>query len=133
MREMLAELVQEDLGLRLCDTARTAEEALEALLEMTSEAAPDLVLVDLSLPGMNGFELIAELLHRHPHLTTLVLSGQTDVVYARRALEAGAKGFVLKGDPLALAEGVRHVLGGGVYLSERMHAARPGACTSTSL
>jgi len=53
-----------------------------------------------------------------------MLSGHTEPVYAEQALAAGAKGYILKGDPLAMMEGLRQVLGGAVYVRQPMHGGR---------
>ncbi len=116
MREMLGDMIEYEPGLRLCGTAASAEDALEEVVAV----GPDLVLVDLSLPGMSGTELIEALLARRPQLTLLVLSGHSETVYAEQALAAGATGYVLKGDPAAIREGIGRELRGEGYVSERV-------------
>ncbi|HMB94368.1 MAG TPA: response regulator transcription factor [Rhodothermales bacterium] len=113
VREALAMVVEDEPDLEVCGVAETASEALDALLDMT----PDLVLVDFSLPGMNGIELIERLRILKPHQRMLMLSGHAESAYAEQALTAGAKGYLLKGKPGGIMEGIRHVLAGGVYVS----------------
>lgn len=113
VREALTMLIEDERDLEVCGMAETAAEALNAIPEVN----PDLVLVDGSLPGLSGIELIEQLLILKPHQRTLMLSGHAEPVYAEQALAAGAKGYILKGDSLAILEGIRHVLGGKVYLS----------------
>lgn len=82
--------------------------------------AVDLVIVDVALPAMNGIDLVAALHERFPTLPCLMLSGHTELNYVRRALDVGARGYVMKGDPFALPEAVRTVLAGEIYLSEEV-------------
>ena len=113
VREALVMLIKDEPDLEVCGVAGTASEALDALLGMN----PDLVLTDLSLPGMSGIELIERLQIQTPRQRTAMLSGRTEPTYAEQALAAGAKGYILKGNPLAIIEGIRQVLGGAVYVS----------------
>ena len=96
--------------------ARTAEEALEQLPEITV----DLAIVDVSLPGTNGIELVAAIRAQYSSLRCIVLSGHHEHVYVRRALAAGAQGYVLKEHPLDLIAAVRAVLAGETYLSAEL-------------
>lgn len=93
--------------LEVCGAARTAEEALEQL----DEVRPDLLLVDLSLPGMSGIDLLHELKDTNMKIPALVLTGQDNEVYRRGAARAGARGFELKkNDPDLLVDSIRRVL-----------------------
>lgn len=114
MRQVVGQLVAGTPGLDVVGTADSGEAALDAL----ADAAADLVLVDVSLPNMNGVELVAEIQARWPGLRCLMLSGHLEPVYAQRALAAGARGYVLKGNPAELTDAIHRVLGGEVYLSE---------------
>jgi DNA-binding NarL/FixJ family response regulator len=93
--------------------APTAEAALELLPQLTV----DLVLVDVSLPTMSGIDLVAAMREQHPDLRCIMLSGHHERDYVRRALAAGARGYVLKENPLDLLEAVRSVMAGETYLS----------------
>ena len=119
MREALVMLIQEEEDLEVCGIAETATEALRTLCDLD----PDLVLADLSLPGMHGIEFVERLRVLKPRLRATILSGHTDTVYADRALVAGAKGYILKGDPMAIMEGIRCVLDGQTYVSRSMRTA----------
>jgi DNA-binding NarL/FixJ family response regulator len=86
--------------------------------------APDLVLMDLSMPGMNGIEAIAEIRQRQPALRILVLTIHRGEEYVQEALRAGANGYLLKDashDELRVA--IRSVLGGKTYLSPDVSAS----------
>ena len=89
----------------------------EAALIELADLSVDLAVVDVSLPGMSGIELVAVLAERQPELPCLMLSGHDDPRYVRQALKAGARGYVAKGSPPALLEAVWCVLGGGTYIS----------------
>src|SRR2546423_15115497 len=84
---------------------------------------PDLVIVDLSLPGANGIELIKNIRAEFPKLPLLVLSMYDESLYAVRALRAGAQGYVMKQEALDnVIIAIREVLSGRPYLSHDMSA-----------
>ena len=116
MRASYAMLCREMGDVELCGAAETAEAALTAV----PEAAPDLVVVDVSLPGMDGIELVPHLLQRQPDLKVLVISGYAESAYARSALQAGACGFVMKGNAEEMMIAMRKVLQSGFYLSKQV-------------
>lgn len=99
-----------------CLGAQNADEAL-GILEMGADW--DLVVVDLMLPDMNGFSLLGVLSKRYPALPALVVSALDDAASVRRAMKAGASGFLSKSRSSdELCEAVRIVLDGGVCLPE---------------
>lgn len=102
--------------LEVCGTATSAEAALQA--SELDEA--DVALVDVSLPGMNGIELVRQLNGLHPNLPSLVVSGHSEEVYASSAYTAGAKGYIMKGDPFAMVDAIHEVLSGHLSYSDRM-------------
>ncbi len=90
-------------GLELAGEAGSAEEALEVLFQFE----PDLVLVDISLPGMSGLDLIQQLRTRSASLRLLVVTGHDGEVYRREAMRVGANGFVKKHEgPKRLLEAI---------------------------
>ena len=77
--------------------------------------------MDLLLKDGSGLELIRDVQTRHPRLPVLALSIQDERLYARRALQAGAKGYIMKQEATdKVVEAIRHVLSGHVYLSDPM-------------
>lgn len=129
MREMLCVLFEETEGFAVCGEAATAEEALEKL----AEVGCDVILLDVSLPEMSGIDLVATLASRNDPRSCLMLSGHNDPQYARKALEAGARGYVLKGNPGRIPEAVRKVHESGFFLDEELSHLRdliPGAESS---
>ena len=116
-REGFAQLINFQTDLQVCGQAGTAGQALTDIAALN----PDLVIVDISLAGTSGIELIKDLVHLDPILKILVLSTHDESLYAERALRAGARGYVMKQEATKhVMAAIRHVLGGGVYLSERM-------------
>ena len=103
--------------LAVCATAPTSAEALRAV----ERERPDLVLTDLNMPDRGGLELIKDLAVSHPSLKVLVCSMHDEMLYAERALHAGAKGYLTKDSPgPVMISAIRRVLAGGIYVSERL-------------
>jgi DNA-binding NarL/FixJ family response regulator len=121
MREVLRDYLGALPGFEVCGESESAEEALEKL----DAAAADLVLVDTSLPHMTGIDFVGEVAARWGSLPCLMLSGHGHEGYVQRALAAGARGYVLKGDPAELPGAIREVLGGHEYVSPRLRGGRP--------
>lgn len=108
LRRLLADLPRAEVG-----EAATGREALAAV----RDAPPDLVVLDLNLPGLGGLELLRRLLLEHPAARVLVLSMHAEALYASRALRAGASGYLSKNaSPEELLEAVRRVAEGGRYI-----------------
>lgn len=101
-----------------CGSAKSAEEALPLL----AAADPDLLMADLSLPGMSGIDLIQQVVLDRPAMICLILSGHKESRYARLALAAGARGYVLKGNPDAIADALRRCSRGETVVSEELDA-----------
>lgn len=94
----------------------------QALVEIPT-SRPDLLLTDMTMPGRSGIEFIKDVLALHPNLPILILSMHDEVIYAERALRAGARGYIMKeAGGEKLLEAIRRVLGGKVYVSEEMSA-----------
>lgn len=113
MRTALVEAVERLEGFAVDASVGSAEEAL-ALIEGD---VPEILIVDLALPSMAGDELIELLMGRHPELRCLVVSGHREAHYARGALAAGARGYVVKGNPAEVSAAILAVCGGQTYLS----------------
>jgi DNA-binding NarL/FixJ family response regulator len=110
----LAGLISEQPHLEVCGHAESAPLALEAMRKFQ----PDLVLLDLSLRGTNGIELIKLMKAEQPHLPILVVSMHDEAVFGLRALKAGALGYVMKAEAMAqVAEAITKVLRGKIYVS----------------
>lgn len=114
LREGLAQVIKQQPDLEVCCQAADAREALGRL----AKGKADLAIVDLSLEGKSGLELIKDLRALQPDLPALVVSMHDESVYAERALRAGARGYVMKkAGGEALLAAIRTVLAGKVYVS----------------
>ena len=112
VRRGLTELLGQQPDLAVCAVAASGEEALE----LTDRQCVDLAIVDISLGQMDGLQLTEELKRRHPNLIVLILSMHDELHYGKRALGAGASGFVAKQNGgETLLEAIRQVLGGQSY------------------
>jgi two-component system invasion response regulator UvrY len=108
-----------------CKALLTVEPTMEVVDAADGEAGyaayfaqrPDVAVIDINLPGVSGFELCRRILRRDPEARLIIFSMNDDPVFAARAIEAGAKGYIAKNDdPLLFAEAVRRVGEGDVYL-----------------
>jgi len=103
-----------------------------AMVKAARELRPDVIVADISMPLLNGIEALAQLKQDDPGVRVVFLTMHRNAAYARRALEAGAAGFVLKHSaPAELVLAVRAALQGRTFVTpdlaaELMHAARQG-------
>ena len=110
-------LIEMEPDLEVCGEAESAREALEQIPDL----APDLAVVDVSLPGMSGIELVEKLQVSHPELPILVISGHDEDLYAHRTLQAGARGYIDKSAVAdVLPDAIRRVLRGELYVSDQV-------------
>ena len=112
MRRALARFLNGETDLNVCGEAASAKEGLASLENLS----PDLVLVDMSMPEMNGVEFVAELLKTKPESRCLMVSAHAQKDYVRAALKAGARGYVMKEDPLDVLTAIHQVIGGDMYV-----------------
>lgn len=117
MRRVMQEYVDDIPGMGVVATANSGEETIAALDGMTG-GLPDVLLVDVALPGMSGIELVRHVTSRWPNVRCVMLSGHVRPSYVRRAFAAGAKGYLPKGRPEEVGEAIRQVLDGGEYVSD---------------
>src|SRR5881392_3597589 len=118
-RKGLEQLIHSNGIFAVCGEAGNAAEAMEVIRKLL----PDLAIVDLSLPGANGIELIKNIRAEFPKLPILVLSMHDESLYAVRALRAGADGYVMKHEAMAnVIQAIREVFDGRPYLSPAMAA-----------
>jgi len=117
MREGLRGTIRGEPDLEICCEAEDAKQAIEALKNST----PDLVLMDITLPGKSGLELLKDIRVTHPNLPVLVLSMHDESLYAERALRAGAGGYITKQQsPAELLSAIRKVMSGQTYVSRQL-------------
>jgi DNA-binding NarL/FixJ family response regulator len=119
-REWLGHMITRDKTFAVCGEADNVPLALE----LVREVHPDILIVDLTLRGSSGLDLIKQLKAEGSLIPALVLSMHDEALYAERSLRAGAAGFVCKHDASSsLLGAMRHVLRGGVYSHKRADAA----------
>lgn len=117
VRRGLQQLVDAERDLTTCGEAGNAQEAMEQVEALQ----PDLVLADLSLEGTSGLELTRQLGARWPDLPVIIISLHDERLYARRALDAGARGYVMKrASDDQIVEAIRGVLQGDVVVSDEV-------------
>ncbi|MFQ5990413.1 MAG: response regulator [Candidatus Methylomirabilales bacterium] len=117
VREGLATIINQQAELMVCGEAEDAQTALEAV----STLQPDLVIVDISLKGINGIELIKQLQRQYEKIPVLVMSMHDESLYVERVLRAGARGYIMKQEGTEkVVTAVQRVLAGEVYVSDAM-------------
>jgi two-component system response regulator DesR len=110
VRGALAALLSLEEDIEVCAQARDGNEALQ----LTSQLEPDVLLTDIEMPGLTGLELAGVVRERHPAVRVVILTTFARPGYLRRALEAGAAGYLLKESPATeLADAIRRVFQGG--------------------
>lgn len=115
-RRGIAALIAEQKDLLVCGEAENAPSALEAMRRLK----PEVALLDISMPGTNGIELVKLMVAEQPKLAILMMSMHDESLYALRALRAGAKGYVMKAEAMThVVAAIRKVIGGEVYVSPR--------------
>ena len=117
VRQGLTLFINREPDLIVSGEADSATAALQAI----RAALPDFVVLDISLDGPDGLELLKTLRAKYPNLPVLVLSMHDESIYAERALRAGANGYIMKQETTdKVVSAIRRILGGDVYLSERL-------------
>jgi len=117
VRQGLVQMIGREADLMVCGEAETAADALKAI----AATKPDMAVVDLSLNGISGLELLKDIKIRYPKLPVLVLSMYDESIYAERVLRAGAKGYMMKEEATdKVLTAIRRVLSGQIYLSQAM-------------
>jgi len=128
-REGLVQLIEGENDLTVCGEAGDAEHALEAI----PRCKPDLVVVDITLPGRSGLDLIKELRALNGGIKLLVVSMHDEALYANRVLRAGGDGYVMKQeDPQEIVHAIRDVLEGRIYVSEEVLSGQPKTALTRS-
>ncbi len=117
VRQGLALLIDQEPDLVVCGAAEEAESALAAI----GASRPDVLVLDISLPGPDGIDLLKTIRSTDPTLPILVLSMHDEATYAERALRAGANGYIMKQEATEnVLVALRRILRQEVYLSDRI-------------
>jgi DNA-binding NarL/FixJ family response regulator len=112
--EALAQALRERGNINSVHVLDSAEKAMEAIPDLNV----DLILVDVSLPKMSGIEFVSLIHESRPEIPCLVISGHVSRRYARRSVEAGARGYAVKDSVSGIIEGIQHILNGEIYMSK---------------
>jgi len=117
-RTGLRQLLERHPAVSIVGEASTGRAALDEVASRN----PDIVLLDISLPEMNGIEVTRRLTHDHPEVRVLIVSMHSDHRYVTEALRAGAKGYLLKdSSPDEMLRAIQRVLNGQYYLSPHIN------------
>jgi DNA-binding NarL/FixJ family response regulator len=117
VRQGLIQAIAREPDLQLSGEAANITDALRQI----GDGCPDVFIIDLSLDGEDGIELIDYIKSRSPLVRVLVYSAHDEETFAGRVLRAGAMGYISKREPITkVIEAIRHVLRGEVYLSPKM-------------
>ncbi len=117
VRQGLGQLINREADLVVCGEADGAPAALQGI----ASAQPDLMVIDISLDGPDGIELLKIIRIKEPVLPVLILSMHEESIYAERSLRAGANGYIMKQEATErVLVAIRRILEGKVYLSERL-------------
>lgn len=118
-REHLAQLINRDLGMTVCGEVDNIRDAMESI----QARRPDIAIVDITLRGSSGLELLKDIKAQGLDINVLVLSMHDEELYAERALRAGAKGYITKNEASTeVIKAIRCVMQGEVYASRQMTA-----------
>ena len=117
VRAGLARLLESEKDFIVCAQAQDGAQALELFIK----TAPDAAIVDISMPGLNGLDLIKNIQKRKKGFPILVVSMYDESVYAQRVLRAGARGYLMKKESAEkIVQALRKILSGKIYLSDAM-------------
>lgn len=117
VRQGLRQLIEGEVDLKLCGEAANVSDALK----MRSSLTPDVAIIDISLPDGNGLDLIKQLHHWQPKMRIIALSMHDDELYAERALNNGASGYINKQDSAQkLLIGIRQVINNKIFVSSEV-------------
>jgi DNA-binding NarL/FixJ family response regulator len=117
VRQGLALMINRESDVMVCGEAETAQAAVQAIPTIK----PDILIVDISLNGPDGLDLLKDVRTRYPELPVLILSMHDESIYAERALRAGAQGYIMKQEATEkVLVALRRILNHEIYVSERI-------------
>lgn len=113
---VLLEALEKSGDLHVVQVVGSAEEALLVITGLNI----DLILVDVSLPKMNGIDLVGKLIQLDPDVLCLVISGHLSDLYVTRSLAAGARGYAIKDSAKDIIEGIHQIMSGEIYICKEL-------------
>ncbi|QSR88698.1 response regulator [Methylacidiphilum caldifontis] len=115
--EGIAQIISSDPSLKVIGMAQNAQKGFE----LVEKLKPDIVLVDISLPGKSGLELVKDIHAIYPEIPILVLSMHEESLFAERLLRAGAKGYLMKSEGAdKLLHAIHKILEGNIFVSDEI-------------
>jgi two-component system invasion response regulator UvrY len=130
VREGYRRLLERDVLLNVIGEASSAADTLR----LDAQLKPDVIVLDIALPGVSGIEILRRIVSRRPDACVLMFSMYQDGIYATRALQSGARGYVSKASaPELLIEAVRAVASGQRFVSPDVEVAMSKQRSQTSL
>jgi DNA-binding NarL/FixJ family response regulator len=119
LRMGMRELLNQEEGFEVCAVAENISSARKAI----KETNPDMAIIDISLAGDNGLDLVKEISSSNKSISMLVLSMHDESVWAERAIRAGARGYIMKKEAAeSIVAAVRNIMDGKVHVSEKIMA-----------
>lgn len=119
LRMGMRELLNQEEGFEVCAVAENISSARKAIVDHS----PDLAIIDISLGGDNGLDLVKEMSEKHRGVAVLVLSMHDESVWAERAIRAGARGYIMKKEAAeSIVMAVKNIMAGKVHVSEAIMA-----------
>lgn len=119
LRMGMRELLNQEEGFEVCGVAEDISSARKVLQKMN----PDFAIIDISLAGENGLDLVKEISGGKNRVSVLVLSMHDESVWAERAIRAGARGYIMKKEAAeSIVIAIRNILDGKIHVSERIMA-----------
>lgn len=123
VRQGITLLINREEDFEVCCEAGDAEQALQSLRECNSRKPMDIAIIDMSLPGISGIELIKTIHADYPEMPVLVMSMHDESLYAERALRAGARGYIMKQEATEkIMTAIRQIMRGEIYVSDKMRS-----------
>jgi DNA-binding NarL/FixJ family response regulator len=120
VRQGFRRILEDEPDIKVVGEAGTGPETMTVVQSTT----PDVLVLDMAMPQMNGLQVTREILTQHPHLRILILSMYSDEQYVRNAIDAGAHGYILKGSHGSdMVRAVRAVAAGQQYVSPELSGA----------
>jgi DNA-binding NarL/FixJ family response regulator len=117
MREILKVILSPLENIRLVGVATNGEE----IIQLAGEISPDLILLDINMAPVNGFEAARKILKQNPSIRIIALSLHRDASYCRNMLRLGVKGYVTKSSPYGdIIDAINTVAAGGIFIDKNI-------------
>ncbi len=117
VRQGLAQLINQETDFIVCGETGDIPQALIDI----KKSKPDIIILDISIGHANGIRFIEDLLDNYPNMSILVFTMKDENAYAQRCLKAGAKGYIMKQEPIdKVVLALREILDGEIYIADKL-------------